>query len=75
MRFVIVNLFIICLLLFGIGYLAFGNVETIPKPVMDTHVPVHPLDRSNFCLVDKIMQPFETQVTSLQSMDSKRFGR
>ena len=25
MRFVIINLFLVCLLLFGIGYLAFGD--------------------------------------------------
>ena len=29
MRFLMINLFLICLLLFGIGYLAFGNDETV----------------------------------------------
>ncbi len=32
MRFVMINLILVCLLLFGIGYLAFGNVETDPNP-------------------------------------------
>ena len=53
MRFVIINLFFICLLLFGIGYLAFGDVgtvvtsETCPQPICQ--------------LFDflKIMQPFD----------------
>ncbi len=33
MRFMMINLFLVCLLLFGIAYLAFGDVETLPYPV------------------------------------------
>ena len=29
MRFLMINLFLVCLLLFGIGYLAFGSDETV----------------------------------------------
>ena len=29
MRFLMINLFLVCLLLFGIGYLAFGYDETV----------------------------------------------
>ena len=37
MRFLMINLLLVCLLLFGIGYLAFGNDETV--------VPTEPRDR------------------------------
>lgn len=36
MRFLMINLLLVCLLLFGIGYLAFGSDETV--------VPVEPRD-------------------------------
>jgi len=50
MRFVMINLILVCLLLFGIGYLAFGNVETDPNPEPNAHASIHcadvsPLDR------------------------------
>ena len=34
-----INLLLICLLLFGIGYLAFSNTETTSKSEVDTDVP------------------------------------
>ena len=40
MRFLMINLLLICLLLFGIGYLAFGNTEPISKPEMGTDVSI-----------------------------------
>ena len=55
MRFVIVNLFIICLLLFGIGYLAFGDVETISKPVIDTCMPFQRLTKTA-CLAIQLFE-------------------
>ena len=36
MRFVMINLFLICLLIFGIGYLAFGDGGTVTNPEMHT---------------------------------------
>ena len=39
MRIVIISLLLDCLLLFGIGYLAFGNTETISKLEMNTNEP------------------------------------
>ena len=40
MRFLMINLLLICLLLFGIGYLAFGNTEPISKSEMGTDVSI-----------------------------------
>ena len=37
MRFVIINLFLVCLLLLGISYLAFGNTVCEANPNLDTH--------------------------------------
>ena len=38
MRFLMINLFLVCLLLFGIGYLAFGSDETVtPAEPRDPH--------------------------------------
>ncbi len=36
MRFMMINLFLVCLLLFGIAYLAFGDVQTPPYPIPTT---------------------------------------
>ena len=41
MRFVMINLILVCLLLFGIGYLAFGNVETNPNPEPNARAAIH----------------------------------
>lgn len=41
MRFVMINLILVCLLLFGIGYLAFGSVETDPNPEPNAHAAIH----------------------------------
>ncbi len=40
MRFVIINLFLVCLLLLGISYLAFGDTVCETNPNFDTHPPV-----------------------------------
>ena len=43
MRFLMINLFLICLLFFGIGYLAFGNDETVvPAEQRDPHTEEKP---------------------------------
>ena len=42
MRFLMINLILVCLLLFGIGYLAFGDTET----VLELHA--HSLDETSF---------------------------
>ena len=39
MRFLMINLILVCLLLFGIGYLAFGDTET--GTVCDPHTAPH----------------------------------
>lgn len=44
MRFVMINLILVCLLLFGIGYLAFGNVETDTNPKPNAHASIHCAD-------------------------------
>ena len=36
MRFMMINLLLVCLLLFGIAYLAFGDVEMLPYPIPAT---------------------------------------
>ena len=41
MRFLMINLVLICLLLFGITYLAFSDTEAMSKPDMDFYVPFH----------------------------------
>ena len=43
MRIFMINLLLICLLLFGIGYMAFSDTEAISKPEMDTYMPFHQL--------------------------------
>ena len=58
MRFMMINLLLVCLLLFGIAYLAFGDTETISRsttlscPVVSTaqdHDPsVHNFGEFNF---------------------------
>ena len=40
MRFLMINLFLVFLLFFGIGYLAFGSVET----ETNSELPVHHVD-------------------------------
>ena len=53
MRFVMINLLIVFLLLFGISYLAFGDVGTVVTPEACTQlIP----ELSGF---PKIMQPFD----------------
>ena len=43
MRFLIINLLLVCLLLFGIGYLAFGYDETVvPAESRDHHTEEGP---------------------------------
>ena len=43
MRFLMINLLLVCLLLFGIGYLAFGNDETVvPTEQRDPHTEEGP---------------------------------
>lgn len=42
MRFLMINLILVCLLLLGIGYLAFGDTET----VLELHA--HSLDEASF---------------------------
>ena len=43
MRFLLINLFLVCLLLFGIGYLAFGYDETVgPAEQRDPHAEEGP---------------------------------
>ena len=41
MRFMMINLLLVCLLLFGIAYLAFGDVETLPYPIPTTQTYIH----------------------------------
>lgn len=52
MRFVIINLFLICLLLFGIGYLAFADVGTVVTSETCTQPMCELFD------FPKVMQPF-----------------
>ena len=43
MRFLMINLLLVCLLLFGIGYLAFGADETVvPTEQRDPHTEEKP---------------------------------
>ena len=43
MRFLMINLLLVCLLLFGIGYLAFGYDETfVPAEPRDHHTEERP---------------------------------
>ena len=44
MRFMMINLLLVCLLLFGIAYLAFGSVETGPNPETNAHTSIHYTD-------------------------------
>ena len=44
MRFVMINLILVCLLLLGIGYLAFGNIETDPNPEPNAHASIYQAD-------------------------------
>ncbi|MYC76476.1 hypothetical protein F4X10_11995 [Candidatus Poribacteria bacterium] len=44
MRFLMINLILVCLLLFGIGYLAFGDTEN--GTVLEPHV--HAVDETSF---------------------------
>ena len=46
MRFVMINLLLVCLLLLGIGYLAFGDAEVIPnsEPAAHSHILHHIMD-------------------------------
>ena len=44
MRFMMINLLLVCLLLFGIAYLAFGSVETDPNPEPNAHASIHYAD-------------------------------
>ena len=37
MRFIMINLFLVCLLLFGIGYLAFGDAVCLTDPNLHVH--------------------------------------
>ena len=47
MRFLMINLFLVCLLLFGIGYLAFGSDETVvPAEPRDPHTEARPWEAS-----------------------------
>ena len=47
MRFLMINLFLVCLLLFGIGYLAFGSDETVvPAEQRDPHTEDGPWEAS-----------------------------
>ena len=41
MRFLMINLILVCLLLFGIGYLAFGDTGTEADLESDTCLHVH----------------------------------
>ena len=48
MRFLMINLFLVCLLLFGIGYLAFGSNETVvPAEQCDVHTEEGPWGASS----------------------------
>ena len=43
MRFLMINLLLVCLLLFGIGYLAFGSDEpVVPAEPRDPHTEAGP---------------------------------
>lgn len=43
MRFLMINLLLVCFLLFGIGYLAFGDDETVmPAEPRDHHTEEEP---------------------------------
>ena len=47
MRFLMINLLLVCLLLFGIGYLAFGCDETVvPAEQRDSHTEEGPWEAS-----------------------------
>ena len=46
MRLVTINLILVCLLLFGIGYLAFGSVETALSPEPNAQVSTRYTDGS-----------------------------
>ena len=47
MRFLMINLLLVCLLLFGIGYLAFGSDETVvPAEPRDPHIEAGPWEAS-----------------------------
>lgn len=53
MRFVMINLILVCLLLLGIGYLAFGSVKTAPNPEPHAHAFIHCTD---IATLDRISQ-------------------
>ncbi len=47
MRFLMINLLLVCLLLFGIGYLAFGSDETVvPAEQHNPHTEAGPWEAS-----------------------------
>ena len=47
MRFLMINLLLVCLLLFGIGYLAFGSDETVmPAEPRDHYTEERPWEAS-----------------------------
>ena len=48
MRFLMINLLLVCLLLFGIGYLAFGSDEiVVPAEQLDSYIEEGPWGASS----------------------------
>ena len=56
MRFVMINLILVCLLLFGIGYLAFGSVETDPNPEPNAHASIHSAEVASLDRISRNVQ-------------------
>ncbi|MDE0013169.1 MAG: hypothetical protein OXU36_18640 [Candidatus Poribacteria bacterium] len=46
MRFLMINLILVCLLLFGIGYLAFGDTDTEADLESDTCLHIHHVENT-----------------------------
>ena len=67
MRFMMINLLLVCLLLFGIAYLAFGSVETDPNPEPNAHASIHCINELKSYSTACSLPRREIQETSLKS--------
>ena len=67
MRFMMINLLLVCLLLFGIAYLAFGDVETLPNPIPTSRAYIHCINELKSYSTACSLPRREIQETSLKS--------
>ena len=66
MRFMMINLLLVCLLLFGIAYLAFGDVETLSYSIPTTQTYIRYINESKFYSITYSLLGHEIQETGLK---------